>query len=92
MQENVQLTSRNPIGTHSIRKLSATYARRNGCSKNDVDARGRWKSNERIVDTNIDCLIKFPDAKVASALYIGGPVKYVVREELSNLINDNSIV
>ena len=67
-----------PIGTHFIRKLPATYARRNGCSKDDVDARGRWKSNNRIVDTYIDCLIPFPDAKVASILYIAGPIKYVV--------------
>ena len=27
-------------GTHSTQKLPATYARRNGCSKDDVDARG----------------------------------------------------
>ena len=33
------------IGTHSIRKLPATFARRNGCSRDDVDARGRWKHN-----------------------------------------------
>ena len=77
MQEN------RPIGTHSIRKLLATYARRNGCSKDDVDARGRWKSNKRIVDTYIDCLIPYPDAKVASTLCINGPVKYMVREGLN---------
>ena len=69
-----------PIGTHSIRKLPATYARRNRCTKDDVDARGRWKSNKRIVDTYIDCLIPFPDAKVASTLCIGGPIKYSVSE------------
>ena len=40
MQENFQLTSPNPIGTHSICKIPATCARRNGCSKDDVDARG----------------------------------------------------
>ena len=27
------------IGTHSIRKLPATYTRQNGCTKDDVDAR-----------------------------------------------------
>ena len=65
------------------------YARRNGCSKDDVDDRGRWKSNKRIVDTYIDGLvIPFPDAKVASTLCIGALVKYVVRKEFSNLIND----
>ena len=89
LQECFQLTSPNPIGSHSICKPPATYARRNGCSKDDMDARGRWKSNERIVDIYIDCLIPFPDAKVASILCIGGPVKYMVRQEFSNLINDN---
>ena len=44
------------------------------------------------MDTYIDCIIPFPDAKVASILYIRGPVKYVVREEFSNLINDNLIL
>ena len=46
-QDNFQLTSPNPIGNYSIRKLPATYARRNGCSKDDVDARRRWKSNKK---------------------------------------------
>ena len=56
-----------------------------------MDARGRWKSNKRIVDTYIDCLIPFPDAKVASTLCIGGPVKYVVREEFASTITENLI-
>ena len=72
-----------PIGTHSICKLPATYARQNGCSKDDVEARGRWKSNKRIADTHIDCLIPYPDAKVASSLCINGPAKYMVREDLN---------
>ena len=75
--------SSNPIGTHTIRKLPTIYARRNGCSKDDVDARGRWKSNKRIVDTYIDCLISFPDAKVASILCNGGPAKYTVKQEFN---------
>ena len=91
-QKNFQLTSPNLIGTHSIRKLPATYARRNGCSKDDVDARGRWKPNKRIMDTYIDCLIPFSDAKIVSTICNGGPLKYVVREEFSNLINDNLIL
>ena len=28
------------LGSHSIRKFTATYARRNGCSRDDVDMRG----------------------------------------------------
>ena len=92
LQKNFQLTSPNSIGTHFIHKLPAAYVRRNGCLKDDMDARGRWKSNIRIVDTYRDCLIPFPYAKVASALYIRGPVKYEVREELSNLIYNNFIL
>ena len=92
-QEGFPLFNTNsPIGTLSIRKLPATYARRNGYSKDNVDARERWKSNKRIVDTYIDCLIPFPDAKVVSTLYIGGPVKYEVREEFVSKITENLIV
>ena len=75
------------IGTHSIRKLPATYARRNGCSRDDVDARGRWKTHRRMVDTYIDNCIPYPDAKVASILCIGGAVKYMVRT-ISNITSD----
>ena len=46
-QEDFPLFS--PLGTNAIRKLPASYGRRNGCSKDDVDARGRCKSNKRIV-------------------------------------------
>ena len=91
-QVNFQLTNPNPIDIHSICKLSATYARRNECSKDDVDARGMWKSNKRIVDNYIDCLIPFPDAKVAFILCIGGSVKYMVKKEFSNFINDYIIL
>ena len=75
------------IGTHSIRKLPATFARRNGCSRDDVDTRGRWKHNRRMVDTYIDHCIPYPDAKVASILCVGGAIKYMVREG-SNISSD----
>ena len=91
LQDIFHFTSPNPIGTHSIRKLPAIYPKRNGCSKDDVDAMERWNSNKRIVDTYIDNLIPFPDA-VVSTLCIGGPVKYAMREEFSNLINGNLIL
>ena len=61
-----------PIGSHSIHKLLATYARRNGYSRDDVDCRGRWKCKKRIVDTYIDVNLPYPDAKVVSVLAIGG--------------------
>ena len=74
-EDSFQLVLPGPIGTHSIRKLPTTYARRNCCSKDDVDARGRRKSNKRMVNTYIDCVIPYLDAKVAAILSIGGPVK-----------------
>ena len=64
-------TQTGPLGSHSIRKLPATYARNNGCCRDDVEARGRWKSQKRIVDTYIGCSVPYPDAKVASVLFIG---------------------
>ncbi|KAI2499452.1 hypothetical protein MHU86_15036 [Fragilaria crotonensis] len=68
-----------PLGTHSLRKFPATYARRNGCTKDDVDARGRWR-RKRVSDVYMDVNLPYPDAKVASILCVGGPCKYVVKE------------
>ena len=67
-----------PIGTHSLRKFPSTQARRNGCSKDDVDSRGRWRKR-RVVDRYIDVNLPYPDAKVAAALCVGGPCKYVLK-------------
>jgi len=69
------------IGTHSLRKYPSTHARRNGCSRDDVAFRGRWKRRTEQVDTYIDVELPYPDAKVAAALCIGGPCKYVLNEE-----------
>ena len=43
------------------------------------------------MDSFIDCLIPFSDSKVASTLYIGGPVKYEIREEFTSIITKNLI-
>ena len=32
-----------------------------------------------MVDTYIDCVIPYPDAKVAATLSIGGPIKYATK-------------
>ena len=42
------------------------------------------------MDTYIDCLIPFPDAKSASTLCIGGPAKYTVKQEFN--IDENLIL
>ena len=64
------------LGSHSLRKLVATHARRNGCSRDEIDLRGRWKKSRRIVDTYLDTTIPYPDAKVAASICVGGPIKY----------------
>lgn len=64
------------LGTHSIRKLPATHARKNGCGREDVDKRGRWRQKVSTVDRYIDIPLSCIDAKVAAALCVGGPVKY----------------
>ena len=76
-----------PLGSHSTRKFAATFARRNGCGKDDVDARGRWKGQKRMVDTYIDGCLPYPDAKVASSLCVGGAVKYALRRS-SRVLED----
>jgi Transcriptional activator of glycolytic enzymes len=63
------------LGTHSIRKGSATYASRCGQSKDFVNRRGRWR-----VDVYIDTTLPYPDACTAAVLC--GPLgacKYRIR-------------
>ena len=45
------------VGTHSIRKYAATYARRCGCSKDEVDYRFRWK-NQRMQDDTLKATLQ----------------------------------
>lgn len=68
-----------PLGTHSNRKFPATFARRQGCEKDDIDSRGRWRK-VRIQDRYVSANLPYPDAKVAAALCIGGPCKYELLE------------
>ena len=67
-------------GTHSVRKFACNKSRGTGCSKDDTDHRGRWKSGDRQQDTYTDTSIPFVDAKVAASLCTGGPIAYLVRD------------
>jgi hypothetical protein len=67
-------------GTHSLRKLASTFAARNGCSQSDVEARGRWRGQQRMVNRYIDTESPYVDAKVAAALCLGGPISYKLEE------------
>ena len=57
-----------------------THAQRNGAYKDFCDIRGRWKTNRHIGNVYDDVDLPFPDAKVAVILCIGGPCKYVLKE------------
>ena len=68
------------VGTYSIRKFALTYARRSGCTRGDINVRGRWKRFKQMVDIYIDPDIPYPDAKTTGAFCIGGPVKYILKK------------
>ena len=67
------------LGSHSTRKAGKTHAQRHGESKDNTDYRGRWKGHARSSDPYQDTLLPYPDAKVASVLCLGGPIKYELR-------------
>ena len=75
------------IVNHSARKLSATHTRKNVCTKYEKDLHGRWKAKGRVSCVYDDIKIPFMDAKVVGKLCIGGPCKYVVKEN-SGITND----
>ncbi len=65
------------LGSHSVRKYAATYARRCGVTKDEKDIRGRWKGQGRVSDIYDDVELPYPDAKVAEKLCGGGPCFYL---------------
>ena len=69
-----------PVGSHSNWKLASTWARRQGCTQDDVDCHGHWQNTRRISDRYTDLTLEVVDGKVAVALCMGGPTKYVYRE------------
>jgi hypothetical protein len=69
------------LGTHSLRKLPTTHAANSSCSPDEINTRGRWRTDgNKVVFRYISTILPYPDAKVASRLCIGGPVKYVLKE------------
>jgi len=71
-----------PIGMHSLRKLPATYAQCNNCTQDEIEIRGRWRTQtkQRVSMWYVSTDLLYQDAKVASKLCMGGPVKYTARE------------
>ena len=66
------------LGSHSFRKFPATFALRQGLHKTEVDHRGRWSQREGSAVSRVyyNSTVPYVDVKVASALSIGGPVRY----------------
>ena len=69
-----------PVGSHSNQKLASTLAHREGCTQDDIDCHGRWQNTQHIPDRYTDLMLEVVDGKVAAALCMGGPTKYVYRE------------
>ena len=69
------------LGSHSIRKLSITEARRRGVRADYVDYRARWKS-KRMQDRYVDTQLNWPDVEAASKGGCpGGACRYVVKKD-----------
>ena len=60
------------VGSNSIRKFAATHARHSGCSKDDKDIQGCWKSKAQVSDVYEGTELPYPDAIVAEKLCHGG--------------------
>jgi hypothetical protein len=72
------------LGTHSMRKGPATFASRFGLPKDWINQRGRWRGKGQQVDTYIEVLQPYPDAKVAGVLCgTRGPCMYKVKEGMN---------
>jgi hypothetical protein len=68
------------VGTHSYRKFPSNYARGCGCTPDEIEIQGRWKSQgQRVVFRYIDVKQLTIDAKVAGVLCVGGPIKYKMK-------------
>ena len=67
-------------GLHSIRKIAATRAKKNGCTKDEIDHRFRWKTKQQ-QDKYVSTDVPHADAKVCGTLCKGGPIHYHLKEE-----------
>jgi hypothetical protein len=78
------------IGTHSNRKLAATSAALYGRTATEVEIRGRWKvSKGKQVQVYIDVKRAYEDAIVCAALCQNAPVKYALKQGLTETITLN---
>ena len=65
------------LGSHSLRKFASTWARQNGCTMDEIEIRGRWRSNtQRTLDRYVNVEQPHVDTKVEGVLCVGGPIRY----------------
>lgn len=69
------------LGSHSNHKSLATYTRREGYSRDNVDPWHRQKGNTGIVNIYVDALLPVLDARVAAVVSVGGAIKYAIAED-----------
>ena len=70
------------LGTHSIRKFAASWARAVGCLVDEIEGRGRWRqASRKVVSRYINVDQQFLDARVAATLCIGGAIRYKLEDE-----------
>ena len=67
------------VGNHSLKKYSYTRMRNSGISKDDADARARFKGDKRVSDVYTG-MLTYPDAFAASKLSHDGAVSYRIKE------------
>ena len=82
-QELLQRTRGN-VGTHSLRKFPSTWCAEHGATTADIEVRGRWKGTNgtRVVGRSYVSPVQLPtDARLASMLCVGGPVKYKLKPD-----------
>lgn len=78
------------IGCHSYRKYPSNEARRRGALPDEIEIRGRWKTQgHRVVFRYIDVRQLFIDAKVAGMLCVGGPIRYKMKDQFAAQITDD---
>jgi hypothetical protein len=80
------------LGSHSIRKYAATFARRCGVTKDEKDIRGRWKGAGRVSDVYDDVELPYPDAKVAEKLCGGGACFYLPNPRYDTVMMNSFIL
>jgi hypothetical protein len=80
------------LGSHSIRKFSATHVRNSGATKDERETRGRWKGKTRVSDIYDDVELPYPDCKMAEKLCFGGACFYLLNPDFDSAALSNIIL